>query len=98
MQTAAHLAGQKVACPQCGGQFVVPSDEFDPYYNWLGIPPSEQPANHYRLLGVQQFESNPSVIENAADRQMKHLPGWPVRQRRHNPRSSPREALASHRQ
>lgn len=23
---------------------------FDPYHRWLGIPPSEQPANHYRLL------------------------------------------------
>lgn len=75
---AAQLAGQKVACPRCGGQFVVPSDEFDPYYTWLGIPPSEQPANHYRLLGVQLFESNPSVIENAADRQMKHLQSFKI--------------------
>ena len=77
MQATAHMAGQKVACPQCGGQFVVPQ-EFDPYYNWLGIPPSEQPANHYRLLGVQLFESNPGVIENAADRQMKHLQSFKI--------------------
>ena len=27
-------------------------DEFNPYYVWLGIPPDEQPANYYRLLGI----------------------------------------------
>ena len=42
---------------------------FDPYLNWLGIPPHEQPPNMYRLLGVVLFESNPEVIEAAADRQ-----------------------------
>ena len=49
------------------------SERFDPYYTWLGIPPSEQPANHYRLLGISQFESNEEVISNAADRLMLHL-------------------------
>ncbi|HUT11572.1 MAG TPA: hypothetical protein VMY42_13810 [Thermoguttaceae bacterium] len=49
------------------------SDAFDPYHAWLGIPPREQPANHYRLLGIPEYEDNPSVIENAADRQMMHL-------------------------
>ena len=29
---------------------------FDPYYRWLGIPPEEQPPDHYRLLGVKVFE------------------------------------------
>ncbi len=29
---------------------------FDPYHKWLGIPPDEQPANHYRLLGLELFE------------------------------------------
>ena len=33
------------------------SAPFDPYYRWLGIPPGEQPPNHYRLLGVQLFEA-----------------------------------------
>lgn len=47
--------------------------EFDPLYVWLGIPPEEQPPDHYRLLGVRQFESNPEVIDSAADRQMAHL-------------------------
>ncbi len=47
--------------------------KFDPYRIWLGIPPEEQPPNHYRLLGVGLFETNPDVISNAADRQMVHL-------------------------
>ena len=46
---------------------------FDPFYRWLGIPPEEQPPNHYRLLGIQPLESDPGVIETAADRQMAHL-------------------------
>ena len=46
---------------------------FDPYHVWLGIPPQEQPANHYCLLGINPFESDPEVIDNAADRQMVHL-------------------------
>jgi len=49
------------------------SDGFDPYYTWLGIPPHQQPANHYRLLGISPFESNEEVISNAADRLMLHL-------------------------
>lgn len=43
---------------------------FNPYYEWLGIHPSEQPADHYRLLGIARFEGNTRVIERAADRQM----------------------------
>lgn len=49
------------------------SDTFDPYYEWLGIPPKDQPPNHYRLLGIELFESNENVIDRAADRQMGHL-------------------------
>jgi len=49
------------------------SDAFDPYYQWLGIPPEEQPPDHYRLLGIKLFEQNPDVIEAASDRQMGHL-------------------------
>lgn len=49
------------------------SEEFDPYRKWLGIAPHEQPAHHYRLLGIAPFEDDPDVIENAADRQMAHL-------------------------
>ena len=47
--------------------------DFDPYRKWLGIPPQEQPPNHYRLLGIGLFESDPDVISNASDRQMFHV-------------------------
>jgi hypothetical protein len=49
------------------------SQEFDPYYTWLGIPPRHQPANHYRLLGIELWEDGDDVIATAADRQMAHL-------------------------
>ena len=49
------------------------SMSFDPYYHWLGIPPFKQPPNHYCLLGIELFESSPTVIENAADQRMGHL-------------------------
>jgi hypothetical protein len=47
--------------------------DFNPYHVWLGIPPDEQPANYYRLLGIRPFEANGDVIDSAADRQMAHL-------------------------
>lgn len=46
---------------------------FDPYYTWLGIPPADQPANHYRLLAIERFEPSGDVISNAADRLMAYL-------------------------
>jgi hypothetical protein len=49
------------------------SGTFDPYHVWLGIPPAEQPPNHYRLLGIAVFESDLDVIDHAADRQMAHV-------------------------
>jgi len=49
------------------------SDAFDPYHEWLGIPPKDQPPNHYRLLGIDLFEGKAKVIESAADRQMAHV-------------------------
>lgn len=48
-------------------------ESFDPYRKWLGIPPAEQPPNHYRLLGVGLFEDDPDTIAGAADRQMGHV-------------------------
>ena len=54
------------------------AETFDPYHVWLGIPPKEQPANHYRLLGIAIFESDPDVIDNAADRQIAHLRGFQI--------------------
>lgn len=41
-------------------------EPFDPYFKWLGIPPEEQPPNHYRLLGIDLFEPDPEVIGRAA--------------------------------
>ena len=56
-----------------------PAVAFDPYDQWLGIPPSEQPPDHYRLLGLARFESDPERIETAADERMslvrKHQTG-----------------------
>ena len=49
------------------------SEDFDPYYQWLGISPKYQPPNHYRLLGVEHFESNANVIATAADQRMAHV-------------------------
>lgn len=49
------------------------SDSFDPYYIWLGIPPRDQPPNHYRLLGLQDLEENTDVIDAAANRQTTYL-------------------------
>ena len=46
---------------------------FDPYHKWLGIAPEERLPTHYRLLGLNLFESDPDVIEAAADRQMTYL-------------------------
>ena len=52
------------------------ASEFDAYHKWLGIPPEETAAgrpNHYRLLGIGLLESDPDVIEHAADQRMTHL-------------------------
>jgi hypothetical protein len=49
------------------------SDSFDPYHKWLGIPKEDQPANHYRLMGLRDFESDPDVIDVAANKQMVFL-------------------------
>jgi hypothetical protein len=43
--------------------------DFDPYHKWLGIPPQEQPAHHYRLLAISDFEVDTDVISAAAERQ-----------------------------
>src|SRR5438876_2852110 len=48
-------------------------EQFDPYHVWLGIPPEEQPPNHYRLLGLRPFETNADVISNALDQRRAFL-------------------------
>jgi len=47
--------------------------DFDPYHKWLGIPPQEQPAHHYRLLAITDFEVDRDVISTAAERQTVFL-------------------------
>ncbi|MBL8828752.1 MAG: hypothetical protein JNM18_17365 [Planctomycetaceae bacterium] len=47
--------------------------DFDPYHKWLGIPPRDQPPHHYRLLGIELYESDPEVIEGAAERHVTYL-------------------------
>ena len=44
------------------------SREFDPYFEWLGIPPKHQPPNHYRLLNLDLFEQDVPLIAAAAQR------------------------------
>jgi len=49
------------------------AEAFDPYHKWLGIPPEDQPPDHYRLLGLKALESDRDAIESAADQRMAHL-------------------------
>lgn len=49
------------------------SEKFDPYHLWLGIPAKDQPPTHYRLLGLELFETNTPVIDAAANRQITYL-------------------------
>lgn len=45
-------------------------EKFDPYYEWLDIAPAEQPADYYRLLGLEIFEEDKEVIRDHADERM----------------------------
>jgi hypothetical protein len=49
------------------------SKAFDPYHKWLGIQPHQQPASHYRLLGISEFEDDPDVIAHGADLRTRFL-------------------------
>ena len=49
------MVGQIANLPQHGQVSNLPHVEFDPYHRWLGIPPEEQPADHYRLLGIPRL-------------------------------------------
>lgn len=51
---------------------------FDPYHEWLGIPPQDQPPDHYRMLGIAPLEPDPRVIAGAAKRQMARLKACPT--------------------
>jgi antitoxin component YwqK of YwqJK toxin-antitoxin module len=45
--------------------------EFDPYNEWLGIPPKDQPPNYYQLLGIKLFEDDLHLITRAANERMR---------------------------
>ncbi|MFO0426940.1 MAG: formylglycine-generating enzyme family protein [Planctomyces sp.] len=49
------------------------SGPLDAYHKLLGIPPREQPPHHYRLLGIDLFESDPEVIRGASDQRIMAL-------------------------
>jgi len=49
------------------------NEQFDAYYEWLGIRPKDQPPNHYRLLGLEPLEPNADVIDRMADARMAYL-------------------------
>ncbi len=51
---------------------------FDPYHKWLGIRGFRNAPNHYRLLGIDLFESDEEVIRDAAARQLTHLKTYRV--------------------
>lgn len=48
-------------------------EDFDPYEEWLEIPPEEQPPSYYRLLGVEEFEEDLAVIDAAAKKRTAYL-------------------------
>ena len=48
-------------------------EEFDGYHTWLGIRSGEGPVDHYRLLGIDRFEFDVEVIENAADMRVAYV-------------------------
>jgi curved DNA-binding protein CbpA len=55
------------------------SEEFNPYGQWLGLPPEKNRPNHYELLGLPIRESDSKAIglaaEQAATRVRSFRPG-----------------------
>ena len=47
--------------------------DLDVYQAWLDIPPSEQPPNHYRLIGLRSIVDDQAAISAAADRTQQQL-------------------------
>ena len=47
--------------------------DFDPYQSWLSIPPDQQPPDHYRLLGINQYEPSLKIIERAVNERVELL-------------------------
>ncbi|MDZ7619352.1 MAG: hypothetical protein U1E05_20320, partial [Patescibacteria group bacterium] len=61
------------------------TEPFDPYRHWLGVEEPKRPLDHYQLLGLPRFESDPKQIAHAADTAMtkvrmirpgEHIADW----------------------
>lgn len=50
-------------------------ENFDPYESWLGLPPGAS-HDHYALLGLPRFESDPALIEQRADERLRLVRGF----------------------
>ena len=48
-------------------------EPFNPYQSWLGISIDDGIVDHYRLLDLPYFESDPGRIEGAAETQMNRV-------------------------
>ena len=46
---------------------------FDPHHQWLGIPVTARPISKYRLLAIEDFESDKGVISAAAEQRTIYL-------------------------
>ncbi len=42
-------------------------------HEWLAIPKDEQPADHYRLIGVRRFESDMNIVIACAEQRLRFL-------------------------
>ena len=49
------------------------AEMFDPYWEWLEIPPEDQPPTFYRLLGLNDFEDDLAAIDAAAKQKTAYL-------------------------
>jgi hypothetical protein len=49
------------------------NDTFNPYFEWFGIAGAESRPNHYALLGLKPFESDPSAITAACQQRISVL-------------------------
>ncbi len=48
-------------------------ENFDPYEQWLGIPPTLRPIDYYTLLGIEKFCEDRRKIQEAAEARMRLL-------------------------
>jgi len=48
----------------------------DLYTEWLSVPPGDRPPNHYALLNLPLFESDPRTIHDAVLKQTARLRRW----------------------